>query len=107
AAAHTRYFLFALFPLLQLAILGFCSWAAAAPGAWALDLHGVQQLACETLSGIGVFFLLLWWPGRRWKLQHALDDWILARSYLHGQRSAVQLRLEAFSERLIRRVKEG
>jgi hypothetical protein len=107
AAANARYFLFTLFPLLQLGVLGFCSWAAAALGAWALDLQGMQRQTFETLIGVGIFFLLFRWPGRRWKLQHALDDWILARAYLYGQRSDVQSRLEAFSGRLIRRVKEG
>ena len=107
AVAHARYFLFALFPLFQLAFLGFCSWIAAALGAWALDLHGLPRLTFETLIGAAIFFLLLRWPGRHWKLQHALDDWILARAYLHGQRSDVEARLEAFSERLTRRVQEG
>jgi pimeloyl-ACP methyl ester carboxylesterase len=107
AVANTRYFLFALFPLFQLGALGFCSWAAVALGAWTLDLHGVQRLIFETLIGVGVFFALLRWPGRRWKVQHALDDWILARAYLHGQRSDVESRLDAFADRLIRRVKEG
>jgi len=107
AVAHTRYFLFALFPLFQLAFLGFCSWIAAVLGVWTLDLHGLQKLTFVSLIGTAIFFLLLRWPGRHWKLQHALDDWILARAYLYGQRSDVQSRLEAFSERLTRRVKEG
>ena len=107
AVAHARYFLFALFPLFQLALLGFCAWIAAALGVRALGLQGLQGLTLATLIGAAIFFLLLRWPGRRWKLQHALDDWILARAYLHGQRSDVQSRLEAFSERLARRVKEG
>ena len=47
AVAHARYFLFALFPLFQLAFLGFCSWIVAALGGWALDLHGLQRLTFE------------------------------------------------------------
>jgi pimeloyl-ACP methyl ester carboxylesterase len=107
AAANTRYFLFTLFPLLQLGVLALLSWAAAALAVGAFDLHGGPRLIIAALIAVGLFLVLLRWPGRRWKVQHALDDWILARAYLYGQRGDVEARLEAFSDRLIRRVKQG
>jgi pimeloyl-ACP methyl ester carboxylesterase len=47
------------------------------------------------------------WPGRRWRIQQALDDWVLSRSYIHGNRSDIESLLQRFAARLVSRVREG
>jgi pimeloyl-ACP methyl ester carboxylesterase len=51
--------------------------------------------------GAGAFLGLLHWPGRRWRVQQLLDDWIFAHDYLHGRRPDVGARLDRFAQALV------
>ena len=57
--------------------------------------------------GLAVFFVLLRWPGRRWRVQQLLDDWIFARDYLFGRRPDAEARLDQFAQALVARVRSG
>jgi hypothetical protein len=105
--ANARYFIFALFPLLQVGLLAGFSWYASSLLAATVGLNGIARMAVVALVGIGMFFLLLKWPGRRWRIQQALDDWILSHDHIHGKRPDLEARLDRFAERLVTRVREG
>lgn len=107
ALANTRYFAFTLFPLAQLALLGCVSWGAATLVAAGIGLSDISRLAFVALAGLAGFFVLLRWPGRRWKLQHALDDWNFARAYVYKRHPEFEARLQTFAEHLVRRIREG
>jgi pimeloyl-ACP methyl ester carboxylesterase len=51
--------------------------------------------------------VLLRWPGRRWRVQQLLDDWICAHDYIHGRRPDIDARLDRFAETLLARAREG
>ncbi|MFK8253466.1 lipase family protein [Ancylobacter terrae] len=106
---NLRYGLFFFYPFacvaLFLAAAGVAGWAGfrlAAPLLTALPaaLLGVA-------IAVAAFFVLFRWPGRRWHLHQALDDWDLARDYLYGRAGAVEARIEALAERLVRRMREA
>ena len=105
--ANTRYFIFTLFPLLQVGLLAGCSWYAASLFVSWLKINGIQATAIVALGGLGIFLLLLKWPGRRWRVQQALDDWILSRDYIYGSRPDVEARLHRFADRLLACAREG
>ena len=59
------------------------------------------------MAGLGAFLGLLLWPGRRWRVQQLLDDWIFAHDYLHGRRPDVEARLDHFAQALVARSRDG
>jgi hypothetical protein len=104
--ANQRYAIFFLFPVFS--VLMF----AAAGGllAWLLtgflSLEGLGAAALGLPLGIAVFLALLRWPGRRWRVEQLLDDWICAHDYIHGRRSDIDARLDTFAETLLTRARE-
>ena len=105
--ANARYGIFTLFPLLQIGLLAVCSLSAAWFFTSWWKLTALQETATVLLIGGALFFLLLKWPGRRWRIQQALDDWILSVDYIYGRRSDVEETLNRFAERLVACVREG
>lgn len=107
--ATIRYGLFCLFPLgilLLFMIAGTLTGliAAALAGlAWPSPVPGLIGWG----AGIAVFLALFHQPGRRWRVHHALDDWHLARNYLHGRTPALDARLKEFADYLVRKVGDG
>ena len=65
------------------------------------ELVGTQGIAVSIVVGAIVFLGLLQWPGRRWRVLQALDDWIFSLDYVHGRRPDVEARLDRFAERII------
>jgi pimeloyl-ACP methyl ester carboxylesterase len=99
--ASFRYGFFFLFPLVYLiafATVGYFigRWIA---GYW--QLQGVAYGLTVAAVGIATFFGLLQWPGRRWRVLQALDDWICSWDYLHGRRPDIEARLGRFAEQLV------
>jgi pimeloyl-ACP methyl ester carboxylesterase len=47
------------------------------------------------------------WPGRRWRVEQLLDDWICAHEYIHGHRPDIDARLDLFAETLLTRAREA
>ncbi len=104
--ANQRYAGFFLFPVLSLALFAAAAWVCARLATELLGLAGVGAAAVGLALGLAVFAGLLRWPGRRWRVQQLLDDWIFAWDYLYGRRPDVDARLDRFAEMLIARSRE-
>ena len=97
--ANPRYFAFAVAPLFQLlalvllaAVVGFAA-DKAMPEPWS----SVAGLAAALVT----FAALLKWPGRRWRMHQAFDDWILSRDYIYRRRGDIQARITHFATRIV------
>ena len=106
-AANPRYATFFLFPVFALALFAAAGWLAARLLTGWVGIEGVAAAAVGLLVGLAVFYALLQWPGRRWRVEQLLDDWICAHDYLHGRRPDIDARLERFAETLIARSRAG
>src|SRR5262249_11781646 len=47
------------------------------------------------------------WPGRRWRVDQGLADWILAVDYMRGRRPDIDARLDRFAQRVVTCAKGG
>ena len=100
-SANARYLFFALVPPLAIGLFGIVALVAGIGFAQALQLTGAARIVIIAATGVSGFFLLLRWPGRRWRIEQALDDWIFTHSYMRGRRRDVDARLETFAARLV------
>ena len=100
SASH-RYAFFCVAPLLQLALFVAIALVAGTLAAGALSLAGFGGALATLAIALVVFAVLLQWPGRRWRVDQALHDWIFAREYMYGRRPDIEERLDAFAERLV------
>ena len=105
--ANQRYTGFFLFPILSVVLFAAGGWLVAHLVTALLGLQGLGAAAVGVPVGIAVFLVLLRWPGRRWRVQQLLDDWICAYDYIHGRRPDVDARLDRFAETLLARVREA
>jgi pimeloyl-ACP methyl ester carboxylesterase len=99
--ASWRYGLFFLMPffyLLMFAAVGIGAGVALASLAKAGMFAGV---AITVVVALIVFALLRIWPGRRWRIDQALADWIFARDFMLGRRKDVEQRLDGFAQRIV------
>src|SRR6266566_2072913 len=99
--ANQRYTTFFLFPMFSLVLFAAGGWLAARLLTAFLGLEGLSAAAVGVPVGIAVFLVLLRWPGRRWRVQQLLDDWICAHDYIHGRRPDIDARLDRFAETLL------
>jgi hypothetical protein len=88
-----------------------CAFAlvAAAVAYWAASwatLAPVPRIAVTAVLAVPLFIGLLYWPGRRWRVQQALDDWIFSWDYLYDRRTDLDARLDRFAEIVIARSRE-
>src|SRR6266567_4006911 len=104
--ANQRYTTFFLFPMLSLVLFAAGGWLAARLLTAFLGLEGLSAAAVGVPVGIAVFLVLLRWPGRRWRVEQLLDDWICAHDYIHGRRPDIDARLDLFAEVLVRRARD-
>jgi pimeloyl-ACP methyl ester carboxylesterase len=100
SASH-RYALFFMVPLLQLALFAIVSLVFGHVVSGAVALTGIGRLITTILLAVPLFVLLLHWPGKRWRLDQALHDWIFAREYMYGRRADIERRLDDFAARLV------
>jgi len=106
--ANYRYGIFFLFPLIVLSMFGFAAWLLACFVAdCLLQLVGSAEFAISLIAGIASFFVLLQWPGRSWRVHHALDGWIFARDYIHDRRNDINARLDVFANVILARAREA
>lgn len=105
--ANPRYAIFFLFPIAALALFAAAGWLFATLLTGFLGLAGVGAVLVGLVAGLAVFLGLLRWPGRRWRVQQLLDDWIFAHDYMHGRRPDIDARLDRFAETLVARVQAG
>jgi len=101
ARANQRYFLFAIVPLVEAILLGVFAWSA--PLYFMHHLSGslLIEYFMSTVAGFILFILLLEWPGKRWRIQQAFDDWILSLDYVYGRRADLETRLDQFARRIV------
>jgi hypothetical protein len=105
--ANQRYAGFFLFPLFQLALFAAVGWLVARLTLGWLDLAGIAAAGAGAVIALAVFIALVYWPGRRWGVQHALDDWIFSWQIIHGRRPDVDARIEQFANALVARSRVG
>jgi pimeloyl-ACP methyl ester carboxylesterase len=105
--ASLRYAIFFLVPLVQLAIFAGAGWLVARVLFTAFSLSGTTAVVGGWLAGIAAFFALLRWPGRRWRVEQMLSDWVFAREYLYDRRADLDARLEAFADALVAQVRQA
>ncbi len=107
--ASPRYGFFFFFPYLM--VLLFALGGLIAGGLAFLLLAGPLGTGGAALAGAAVglaaFFALFRWPGRHWRLHQALDDWDLARDYLHGKTPSLDARLDDFAAGLVAAAQSG
>jgi hypothetical protein len=106
AASH-RYALFFLVPFLDVVLFAAVSLVAANMAADELSLSALTRPAVGAAIALAVFRLLMRWPGRRWRVEQGLADWIFARDYMRGRRPDIEDRLDRFAERLVACVRAG
>jgi pimeloyl-ACP methyl ester carboxylesterase len=104
--ANQRYAIFFLFPIFSVVLFAVAGWIVARLAIGFLGLDGVVAAALGVPVGVAVFLLLLRWPGRRWRVEQLLDDWICAHAYIHGERPDIDARLELFAEALLARTRD-
>ena len=105
--ANPRYAGFFLFPILSLVLFAVGGWFLAYLLTALLGLEGIVAGAVGLVAGVAAFLGLLRWPGRRWRVQQLLDDWIFAHDYLLGRRPDVDARLDRFAQTLVARSREA
>ena len=99
--ASWRYGLFFVMPffnLLMFAAIGIGVGVALS------RLSGMEVFASTamTLLSAGLIFAALTrWPGRKWRTDQALADWIFARDFMYGQRGDVEQSLAGFAKRIV------
>ena len=106
-AANPRYATFFLYPIVALALFAAAGWFVARLLTGVIGLEGLGAAVVGLIAGLAVFYGLLQWPGRRWRVEQLLDDWICAHDYLRGRRADIDARLDRFAETLIAQVRAG
>src|SRR5258707_4388218 len=105
--ANQRYAIFFLFPILSVVLFAAVGWFFARLLTGFVGLDGFNAVALGVPAGLLLFLVLMRWPGRRWRVQQLLDDWICAHDYIHGRRPDIDARLDRFAETLLARAREG
>jgi pimeloyl-ACP methyl ester carboxylesterase len=103
--ANWQYALFFLFPFFLLSVFAVIAVAMANWVASSMTLPHIPHVAVLVALSVSIFALLLHWPGRRWRVQQGLDDWIFSWDYLYGRRPDITARLDHFAERLVARAR--
>jgi pimeloyl-ACP methyl ester carboxylesterase len=105
--ANTRYFAFTIVPLLELILLAVVAWWVAFYLASQFGWPPIVECALGAVAGLGLFLLLLEWPGHWWRIYQALDDWNLSLDYVYATRKDLENRLDQFAERITACAREG
>jgi hypothetical protein len=104
--ANWKYGAFFLFPYLLQWLFAAVAFSIGCWTASSLGFAGAVWVGASATVGAAVFFGLLQWPGRRWRVLQALDDWIFSSDFIHGRRPDVEARLDSFADRLIARARD-
>jgi pimeloyl-ACP methyl ester carboxylesterase len=99
--ANWQYGIFFLFPYLSLFAFAAVALAFAIGVLSFVDLPIVFRVPLAMASAVVVFLTLLRWPGRRWRVQQGLDDWIFSWEYLYHLRPDIDARIERFADELV------
>jgi hypothetical protein len=109
--ANWRYGLFFFVPFLNVILFAVVAiilgWVAgAALGSLVFGSAGLGAVAGLVVAVLA-FWLLMRWPGERWRVNQGLADWIFARDYMLRRRRDVEARAEAFADRLVARARRA
>lgn len=92
-----RYGLFYAYPLVIVALAAAFAWLAAGmPGEIGMPLPWFLRLPLA----LGVFWLVLRWPGDRVLVRYMLNDWTFAAGVAHDWRPDYRERIGAFAEEI-------
>jgi pimeloyl-ACP methyl ester carboxylesterase len=105
--ANWKYGVFFLFPYLFVCAFMLAGLLAGNWTANYLELAGIARFVVTTMVGAALFLTLLQWPGRRWRVQQALDDWIFSWDYVYGRRPDLDSRLDRFAEDVVARARNA
>ena len=105
--ANQRYAIFFLFPIFSVVLFAVAGWIVARLATGLLGLDGILAAALGVPLAVALFLLLMRWPGRRWRVEQLLDDWICAHAYIHGERPDIDARLDLFAEALLARTRDA
>src|SRR5262245_3156954 len=103
--ANWQYAIFFLFPFFLLFVFAV---GAATVAHWvvsSMPLPHMARVAVLVALAVSIFALLLRWPGRRWRVQQGLDDWIFSWDYVYGRRPDIAARMDRFAETLVARAR--
>jgi hypothetical protein len=105
--ANWQYALFFLFPYVLVCAFALVAAAVAYWAAGFATLTPIPRIAAAAALAVALFIGMLYWPGRRWRVQQALDDWIFSWDYLYDRRPDLDARLDRFAETVIARCREA
>ncbi|HMF49112.1 MAG TPA: hypothetical protein VK603_10730 [Candidatus Saccharimonadales bacterium] len=71
------------------------------------SLTGVWAAIFGIFVAVMIFIALMHWFGPRRRINHALDDAIFSRQFLHGQRPEMGKRIDDFARRILERVRKA
>src|SRR5712692_390818 len=104
--ANWQYALFFLFPFFLLLAFAVVAVAIAHWVASSMALAYISHVALIVALSVAIFTVFLHWPGRRWRVQQGLDDWIFSWDYVYGRRPDIEARLQRFAETLVARARD-
>jgi hypothetical protein len=104
--ASWRYAIFFFLPFLN--VITFAAIAVSAGGfAGALFNNLILRSAAFVVTAVLLFALSRRWPGELWRVNQGLADWIFARDYMLRRRADLNVRVDAFADRVVARVRRG
>ena len=99
--ASWRYGLFFLMPFFQLLMFAAVGIGAGVALTSLAKAGTFAAVAITVAVALIIFAVLRIWPGRRWRIDQALADWIFARDFMLGRRKDVEGRLDGFAKRIV------
>lgn len=103
-AAYWRYSLFAGYPAVLLML--FTALSIGLGSAWGL-FGGPYPAFAVPLIAVGLFLVLMRWPGRRFHIDYMLNDWIFARDMIRRARPSISRRMTELAGEIAAGVKAG
>ena len=73
----------------------------------AVEFDGLAAAIFGIFVAVMIFLALMHWLGPRRRINHALDDAIFSRQFLHGQRPEMERRIDDFARRILERVRKA
>lgn len=104
--ANWQYALFFLFPFFLLFAFAAVAVAIAYWAASSMPHSYGARVVLSVALAAAIFTVLLHWPGRRWRVQQGLDDWMFSWDYVYGRRPDIEARLQRFAETLVARARD-
>ena len=100
-----RYSIFFLYPYVMVLLFAVAGLVAGYYASRLSGLTGITAVAFELVVALGLFAALMRWSPWSGRIQHAFDDWIFSREFVHGTRSLMNRRIEEFAETIVARTR--